>query len=115
ALFANLPGEIGSKGEGIARAFGFRSTLPAPPDILAGSAMMTAAKAGIPSFIVEAGGKGPAFTDETVREVAERLRNVMRHLSMLDGSVTDYGKQWHFSNFAWVHSTQGGMFQRKVN
>jgi predicted deacylase len=114
ALFANVPGEVGKKGEGIARAFGFRSTLPAPPDILAGSSMMTAAKDGIPSFIVEAGGKGPAFGDETVRDTAERLRNVMRHLSMLDGPVTDYGKQWHFSNFAWVHSTRGGLFQRKV-
>ena len=114
ALFANLPGEIGRKGEGIARAFGFRSTLPAPPDILAGSAMMTAAKDGIPAFIVEAGGKGPAFSDDLVKDGAERLRNVMRHLGMLHGRVTDYGKQWHFSNFAWVHATQGGLFQRVV-
>jgi predicted deacylase len=114
ALFANAPGEVGRKGEGIARAFGYRSTLPAPVDILAGSAMMTAARDGIPAFIVEAGGKGAAFTDEIVRDGAERLRNVMRHLGMLPGAVTDYGKQWHFSNFAWVHSTQGGLFQRSV-
>ena len=114
ALFANLPGEVGRKGEGIARAFGFRSTLPAPPDILAGSSMMTAAKDGIPAFIVEAGGKGPAFSDEIVADAAERLRNVMRHLAMLEGPVTDYGKQWFFSNFAWVHATRGGLFQRSV-
>jgi len=114
ALFANLPGDVGKKGEGIARAFGYRSTLPAPPDILAGSAMMTAAKDGIPSFIIEAGGKGPAFSDELVRDTAERLRNVMRHLGMLAGKVTNYGKQWHFSNFAWVHSIKGGLFQRSV-
>ena len=114
ALFANVPGEVGRKGEGIARAFGYRSTLPAPPDILAGSAMMAAAHDGIPAFIVEAGGKGPAFSDEIVSDGAERLRNVMRHLGMLPGAVTDYGKQWHFSNFAWVHSTKGGLFQRAV-
>jgi predicted deacylase len=114
ALFANVPGEVGKKGEGIARAFGFRSTLPAPPTILGGSAMMTAAKDGIPAFIVEAGGKGPAFSDDIVNDGAERLRNVMRHLGMLPGAVTDYGQQWHFSNFAWVHATQGGMFQRVV-
>ena len=30
ALFANAPGEVGKKGEGMARAFGFKSTLPAP-------------------------------------------------------------------------------------
>ncbi len=86
ALFANAPGEIGKKGEGMARAFGFTSTLPAPMDILAGSAMMTAARDGIPSLIVEAGGKGPAFTVELVTEVVERMRNVMRHLGMLSGS-----------------------------
>jgi predicted deacylase len=114
ALFANAPGEVGRKGEGIARAFGYRSTLPAPLDILAGSAMMAAAHDGIPAFIVEAGGKGSAFTDEIVRDGVERLRNVMRHLGMLPGAVTDYGKQWHFSNFAWVHSTRGGLFQRTV-
>jgi predicted deacylase len=114
ALFANLPGDVGRKGEGIARAFGFRSTLPAPPDILGGSAMMTAAKDGIPAFIVEAGGKGPGFSDEHLKDGAERLRNVMRHLGMLPGAVTDYGKQWHFSNFAWVHATQGGLFQRAI-
>jgi predicted deacylase len=114
ALFANAPGEVGRKGEGIARAFGYRSTLPAPLDILAGSAMMAAAHDGIPAFIVEAGGKGSAFTDEIVSDGAERLRNVMRHLGMLPGAVTDYGKQWHFSNFAWVHSTRGGLFQRTV-
>jgi uncharacterized protein len=114
ALFANVPGEVGRKGEDIARAFGYRSTLPAPVDILPGSAMMVAAHDGIPAFIVEAGGKGAAFTDEIVSDGAERLRNVMRHLGMLPGTVTDYGRQWHFSNFAWVHSTRGGLFQRAV-
>jgi predicted deacylase len=114
ALFANVPGEVGKKAEGIARAFGFRSTLPAPLDILAGSAMMTAAKDGIPAFIVEAGGKGPAFTDEVVADGAERLRNICRHLKLLPGKVTDYGKLFHFSNFAWVHATRGGLFQRAV-
>jgi predicted deacylase len=113
-LFGNMPGDVGKKGEGMARAFGYRSTLPAPPDILAGSAMMTAAKEGIPGVIVEAGGKGPAFDDETVKDGAERMRNMMRHLGMLEGKVTDYGAQWHFSNFAWVHSTQGGLFQKSV-
>lgn len=114
ALFANIPGEVGRKAEGMARAFGFKSTLPAPPDILGGSAMMTAAKDGIPALIVEAGGKGAAFTDEIVADSAERLRNVMRHLKMLPGNVTDHGKLWYFSNFAWVHATRGGLFQRAV-
>lgn len=114
ALFPKLPGEVGKKAEDIARAFGLKSTLPAPPDILAGSAMMTAAKDGIPSLIVEAGGKGAAFSDEAVAEGAERLRNILRHLQMLRGAVTDYGKLWYFSNFAWVYASRGGLFQRSV-
>jgi predicted deacylase len=115
ALFANAEGEVGKKGEGLARAFGFRSTLPAPTDILAGSAMMTAARDGIPSLIVEAGGIGAAFDRATVLDGAERLRNVLRHLGMLPGAVTDYGPLTYFSNFAWVNATRGGLFQASVH
>jgi len=114
ALFANAPGEVGKKGEGMARAFGFNSTLPAPMDILAGSAMMTAARDGIPSLIVEAGGKGPAFTAALVTEVVERMRNVMRHLGMLSGKTAEHGPLTYFSNFAWVRAARGGLFQRAV-
>jgi len=114
ALYANADGETGQKAAGIAKAFGYKSTLPAPTDILGGSAMMTAAKDGIPSFIVEAGGIGPAFDAATVRDTAERLRNVLRHLQMLPGEVTDHGPQYDFSNFAWVNATRGGLFVRAV-
>jgi uncharacterized protein len=114
ALYADFPGEVGAAGEGIARAFGYHSTLAAPPDILGGSAMMTAAKHGIPGFIVEAGGKGPAFERETVLDAAERLRNILRHLGILPGEVRQYGKIARFSNFAWVTATRGGLFQPTV-
>jgi len=115
ALYADAPGEVGRKGEGLARAFGFDSTLPAPMTILAGSAMMAAAKDGIPALIVEAGGKGPAFTRELVKEGAGRLQNVLRHLGMLPGKVVDHGPLTYFSNFAWVTATRGGLFQKTVN
>jgi predicted deacylase len=114
ALYANAPGEVGSKAEGIARAFGYDSTLPAPMDILAGSAIMTAANDGIPGYIIEAGGKGPAFDRALVEDGAERLGNILRHLAMAPGEVTDYGPLTYFSNFAWVMSTRGGLFQRSV-
>jgi uncharacterized protein len=114
ALFPNLPGEVGRVADGIARAFGFRSTLPAPPDILPGAAAMSAAKDGIPSFLAEVGGKGANFTDDSVRDAAQRLCNVMRHLGMLGGAVVEYGSILYFSNFAWIHATKGGLFQRCV-
>jgi len=114
ALFPNAPGEVGKKSEGMARAFGFNSTLPAPMDILAGSAMMVAARDGIPGLIVEAGGKGPAFTAALVSDVVERLRNVMRQIGMLTDTVAQHGPLTYFSNFAWVRAVQGGLFQRAV-
>ena len=114
ALYADAPGEVGRKSEGMARAFGFDSTLPAPMNILAGSALMAAAKDGIPSLIVEAGGKGPAFTKALVKEGAGRLANVLRHLGMLPGKVVDHGPLTYFSNFAWVTATRGGLFQKTV-
>lgn len=114
ALFANAPGKVGEGGERMARAFGYRHTLPTPMDILGGSAMVTAAKDGIPSFIVEAGGIGPAFTEETVTDSVERLRNVLRRLEMAPGKVTDYGPLTFFSNFAWVNASRGGLFQPVV-
>jgi len=43
ALFADTGGAVSAKGLEIARAFGYRHTLPAPAGILGGSAMMAAA------------------------------------------------------------------------
>ena len=115
ALFPNAGGDVGAQSEAMARAFGFTSTLPAPMDILGGSAMMVAARDRIPGLIVEAGGKGPAFTATLVSEVVDRLRNVMRQLGMLQGAVTPSGPLTYFSNFAWVRAVQGGLFQRAVH
>lgn len=114
ALFPKVGGEVEALSEKVARAFGYRDTLPAPPSILAGSALMTAAKDGIASYIVECGGKLRAFTDEAVSDAVSRLRNVMVALGMLEGEVTNYGKLTYFSNFAWVTATKGGLFERAV-
>ncbi|MBV9137240.1 MAG: succinylglutamate desuccinylase/aspartoacylase family protein [Hyphomicrobiales bacterium] len=114
ALFPKAQGEAGALSEKIARAFGYNSTLPAPTEILAGSAMMAAAKDGIASYIVECGGKNRSFTDDSVADAAERLRNVLRALAMLEGPVTDYAPFTYFSNFAWVTAGQAGLFERSV-
>ncbi len=114
ALFPKAGGEVGALSEKVARAFGYRSTLPAPTDILAGSAMMAAAQDKIASYIVECGGKNRSFTDDAVTDAVERLRNVLRALDMLDGPVTDHGKLTYFSNFDWVTASQAGLFERSV-
>lgn len=114
ALFAAAEGEVGAKAEAMARAFGLKSTLPAPMDILNGSAMIAAARDGVPSLIVECGGFNASFDEEAVQEGAERLRNVLRRLGVTPGPVRDYGPLNYFSNFAWVCATRGGLFQPSV-
>ena len=115
ALFPKMGGEAGRLSETVARAFGYRDTLPVPEGTLKGSALMTAAGDGIASFIVECGGKHRAFTDEAVTDAAERLRNVARGLGMLEGAVVDHGPMTYFSNFAWITARQGGLFQKEVS
>lgn len=114
AIYADYGGEVSEKSEQMARAFGYRDTLPAPADLLVGSALHRAGHDGIPSFIIEAGGIGPAFTQETVTDAVERLRNLMRQLAMLDGDVTPPGPMNYFSNFAWVSSTRAGLYTRAI-
>jgi predicted deacylase len=113
-FFPTPAGRWGALSEKVARAFGYNSTLPAPMHILGGSAMMTAAKDGIASYLVECGGRNRSFTDEAVLDAAERLRNVTRALGILEGKVADYGPLTYFSDFDWVTASQGGLFERSV-
>ncbi|MBS7701093.1 MULTISPECIES: succinylglutamate desuccinylase/aspartoacylase family protein [unclassified Chelatococcus] len=115
ALYPKVGGEVEALSEKVARAFGLRDTLPAPPTILNGSAMMTAAKDGIASYIVECGGKMRGFTDESVTDSVARLKNVMIALGMLEGTARDHGQLNYFSNFAWVTATRGGLFEKAVS
>lgn len=114
ALYADLGGEVSKVGRQMAEAFGYEHVLPTPAGTLGGSAMMEAAAQGIPSYIIEAGGLGPAFTRETVEDVAERLRNLSRAIGLLDGPVTQYGPLTLFSNFEWVTAPRGGLFRARV-
>ncbi len=114
ALYSDYGGEVSEKAEKMARAFGYSSTLPAKSDLLGGSAMSCAGRDGIPVLIVETGGIGPAFTKEAVEDAAERLRNMMRALGMIEGEVTDHGPINYFSSFDWVCSTKAGLYRRSV-
>ncbi len=115
ALFPKVDGEVGALSERVARAFGYRDTLPAPDNILAGSAMMAAAKAGIASFIVECGGKNRSFTDDSVADAVDRLHNVLRALGIEEGMIAAQAPMNFFSNFEWVTATNGGLFRKSVN
>jgi uncharacterized protein len=114
ALYADVGGSVSEEGRRMAEAFGYRHTLPTPVGTLTGSAMMAAAADGIPSFIVEAGGMGPAFTRETVNDAAERLRNLGRAIGILEGAVASSDSLITFSNFHWCNASQGGLFRPRA-
>jgi len=114
ALYADAGGEVSRVGRLMAEAFGHEHTLPTPVGTLQGSAMMTAAGDGIPSFLFEAGGIDDSFTPERVKDVAERLRNLSRAIGLLAGEVKSYGKLTTFSNFHWATSPHGGIFRPTV-
>lgn len=114
ALYADYGGTVSERSEKMARAFGYRDTLPAGPDLLRGSAMHVAGHDDIPVLIVETGGIGAAFDHDAVADAAERMRNVMRSLGMLPGAVTDYGPMNFFTSFDWICSTGAGLYERAV-
>lgn len=114
ALFAPPSGPGSETAEGMARAFGYEHTLPTPLDILGGSAMIVAAKDGIPGMILEAGGVNSNFSMDTVKDAANRLRNVFRSIGALSGKADMGAKMTFFTNFAWVNATRGGLFQPAV-
>jgi predicted deacylase len=114
SLVAGHEGKVRTEGLAMARAFGYSPCLPTPPGTLNGSAMMAAGAAGIPSLIIEAGGIGSAFSPETVKEGAERLRNVARRIGLLGEKVVDHGKLTLVSNFAWCKAAHGGLFKPAV-
>lgn len=115
ALYADTGDEVSRVGRLMAEAFGYENTLPTPPGTLVGSAMMSAAADGIPAYIIEAGGLGAAFAMDTVKDVAERLRNLARAIGILGGEVTRYGPLTTFSNFHWANAPRGGLFRPAVS
>ena len=116
SLFTRVPGEVGERAEAMARAFGYPVILPSGPHVLPTSMFTVAAQAGIPGLMVEAGGKNFAFTAELVVDGAERLRNVLRKLGLLEEPLTPpRGKSVFIKDFAWVRSTRGGLFQPLVS
>lgn len=115
ALFCDLPGTVTEVGRRMAEAFGYENTLPTPPGTLHNSALMAAGREGIPGYLVEAGGLGPAFSRETVLDVAERLRNLGRAIGLLSGEVTRHPALTTFSNFHWATAPRGGLFVKHVS
>ena len=69
----------------------------------AGGTYSSAAKAGIPSILTEAGGQG-IWTKEDVRAHTSGLDRLMRHLKMADGPAPEPVPCTVLSRFLWLRS-----------
>ncbi|MDP3058831.1 MAG: M14 family metallopeptidase, partial [bacterium] len=54
-------------------------------------AFVSAAARGVPSFLAEIGGCG-VWTEDEVKAYIDGIKNVLKHLGVLDGEVEDLGK-----------------------
>jgi predicted deacylase len=95
----------------LARAFGCELMVNGTGP--AGSLRSAATEAGCPTIILEAGEPGkiePSVMDVGVRGV----RNVLRHLGMLDGEVISPAYQTRVDRATWVRADTGGLLRFHV-
>jgi len=78
-----------------------------------GTTYTNAAKAGVPSAIVEAGGVGQ-LDQESVDIHLDGLRNVLRYLKCLKGEAVKPSNQQFYKDFVWLRSPVAGIFYKEV-
>jgi predicted deacylase len=106
---------------GMARAFGapyayaHRMGTGSGPNagLLDGALFVRASAAGVPAFLVEAGGGLPPDDSITLRTVA-RLENVLRHVGVLSGDVEPTPEPRVLHGFRIVTPSRGGIMESLV-
>lgn len=78
-----------------------------------GTTYANAAKTGVPSAIVEAGGIGQ-LDKPSVDSHLNGLRNVMRYLKCIKGTAVKPSNLQFYRDFLWVRSTTAGIFIKEV-
>lgn len=80
---------------------------------IAGTTNASAADAGIPAIIAEAGGVGQ-LQPEAVELHLRGLRRVLQRLDMLEGTPEILADPVGIRDFVWVRAERGGFFRRAV-
>lgn len=78
-----------------------------------GTTYGNAARAGIPSAILEVGGIGQ-LDQPSVDKHLIGLRNVLRHFKVLKGEAVKPQNVQHYNDFVWLRSPAAGIFYRAV-
>lgn len=107
--------DVSARARELAKVYGVGHVLrqPRAERTVAGSTSAACADAGIPAIIAEAGGNG-LLTESAVQTHLTGLRNVTRHLKMLDGEPTPSTPPVEHSGWHWLRSPVGGWWEPTV-
>jgi predicted deacylase len=102
--------EVDTRSLELARAYGIPYLVRSDTQ---GGTYGSAARAGIPAILAEAGGQG-IWLREHVQAHVDGLTRVMRHLGMLEGPAPEPVKSQVLDRFIWLRSEHTGYFYPKV-
>jgi predicted deacylase len=101
----------------MAESFGIRHILTHPQRTEggpSGMAVLTAAEAGVPSLLAEAGGQG-VWTEADVQILQDGVLRVMQGLDLLDGFPSELSEEpIMLSGWSWLRSESAGLFYPEV-
>jgi uncharacterized protein len=81
--------------------------------VTSGSTYGAASAAGIPSLLIEIGGKG-VWDEETVTEDQEAVLRVLRCINVLPGEVNQHTEPRIYQDFTWTRAAGTGLFYPTV-
>ena len=106
--------DTSKKSQEIAKAFGIDLIYPSKAAVLKSALFTQATMQNIPGIIVEAGGAGELATPEAVATAAEGIKNVMKHLRILDEPFSMKKRFVIFKDWSWLTASHGGRFVPQV-
>jgi predicted deacylase len=102
--------KVDSRSQEMARVFGIRYQVM---DVLRGGTCQSAADAGIPAILTEAGGQG-IWRTEHVSAHTTGLNRLLRHLGLIDGPPLEPMPSQIMKQFVWLRSEFDGFYYPKV-
>ncbi len=105
--------DVDAASQALADAYGLDYVLAAPPDAVPGSSYTAAARLGIPAIIAEVGQQG-IYDQGSVNRHVTGLRNVLRHLRMLDGQPAPVTRPARLSRFVWMYADSAATYHPVV-
>jgi predicted deacylase len=113
ALYDASPVERQARNLALAYGLGHLVRQSSQDRTVAGSTSAAAADLGIPAITAEAGQCGLLERDAVDRHL-RGLRNVLRHLNMIPGEATVFGRPAEHEGWIWIRTKEAGWWQAAV-